>query len=109
METEQKKAGCCKRCCSFQRYLGCINLDSAITIIGLSHINVALWWFWSFTTFPAVYLWFDLAICLTYVARSVAFLHGCYRDDMLSTYKSRAKYHLVNWVSSIFLAILVIG
>ena len=91
-----------------KKYCCCISLDTAVTVIGLSHLNIALWWFWSFTTFPAVYLWFDLAICLVYVARAAAFLHGCFRDDMLSTMKSRQMYHLVNWVSAIVLAALVI-
>lgn len=120
---EPKKKRCCMgkgdakkkcserkgKCCKFERYCCCMTLDTAVTVIGLCHVNVALWWFWSFTTFQAVYLWFDLAICLTYAARAIAFLHGCYRDDMLSSHKSRLRYHRTNWIATIVLFVLVIA
>ena len=91
-----------------KQYLCCFELDTGVTLIGLLHLNAALWFFWRFTTLTPVYLWFDLMISAVFATRTGIYLHGCLRDDIFATVKSRERFHRVNWVSGIALVVVVI-
>ena len=87
-----------------KQYLCCFNLDTGVTLIGILHLNAALFYFWRWTTFTPVQLWFDLFICLVYIYRTAIFLHGCFTDDMLMTMPSRQRYLDAFWYSAMGLA-----
>ena len=92
-----------------KQYLCCFNLDTGVTLIGLLHLNAALWFLWRFTIFQPVYCWFDLLICVVFAARTGTFLHGCFKDDMFATVKSRVLFHKVNLYCTLALATLILA
>ena len=91
-----------------KQYCCCFLLDTGVTLVGLLHINAALWFFMKWTTFTAVYQWFDLFTFLVYAVRSGVYLYGCFKDDMFATLKSRTLYHTVNWISALTLALIIL-
>ena len=91
-----------------KQYFCCFWLETGVTLIGLLHINAAIWYFFQWTTFKPVYSWFDLFTSLIYMARSGVFLHGSFKDDMFATAKSRDLYCKVNWISALALALVII-
>ena len=91
-----------------KNYLCCFNLDTGVNILGLLHMNAALFFFWRWTTFQNVYTWFDLLICLTYVTRTVAYFYGQIWDGMFATVRSRSIYHLANYTTALALAVIIV-
>ena len=91
-----------------KHYLNCFCLDTGAIILGILQLNAALFFFWRWSTFVPVYQWFDLLICLVFVARAVAFLYGCLRDDYFATVRSRSIYYLTFLLSSFALLAIVV-
>ena len=91
-----------------KQYCCCFLLDTGVTIVGLLHINAALWYFMKWTTFTAVYSWFDLFTFLVYGVRGSVFLYGCFKDDMFATLNSRNLYFKIIWMSACALALIIL-
>ena len=90
-----------------KQYLCCLNLETGVNVLGLLHLNAALFYFWRWTTFVPVYSWFDLLLCLVYVVRTVAYFYGQLMDSMFATVRSRSIYHLANYLSAFAMAVIV--